>query len=48
MLSRTRDKIITMYARGMTVREMQAHLRGLYSDDVSPNLISRVTDAVLD
>ena len=37
-----------MYARGMTVREIQGHLRELYAVDVSPDLISRVTDAVLD
>jgi putative transposase len=42
------DKIISIYARGMTVREIQGHLRELYAVDVSPDLISRVTDAVLD
>jgi putative transposase len=42
------DKIISLYARGMTVREIQGHLRELYAIDVSPDLISRVTDAVLD
>lgn len=42
------DKIISMYARGMTVREIQGHLKELYGVDVSPDLISRVTDAVLD
>ena len=42
------DKIISMYARGMTVREIQGHLRELYAVEVSPDLISRVTDAVLD
>jgi transposase-like protein len=42
------DKIISLYARGMTVREIQGHLRELYAVDVSPDLISRVTDAVLD
>jgi putative transposase len=42
------DKIISMYARGMTVREIQGHLRELYGTEVSPDLISRVTDAVLD
>jgi len=41
------DKIISLYARGMTVREIQGHLRELYAVDVSPDLISRVTDAVL-
>src|SRR5262245_37782351 len=42
------DKIISLYARGPTVREIQGHLRELYAVDVSPDLISRVTDAVLD
>src|SRR3979409_778807 len=42
------EKIISMYARGMTVREIQGHLRELYGVDVSPDLISTVTDAVLD
>src|ERR1700746_1012125 len=42
------DRIISLYARGLTVREIQAHLHELYSVEVSPDLISRVTDAVLD
>ena len=37
------DKIIAMYARGMTVREIQGFLREMYAVDVSPDLISRVT-----
>ena len=37
-----------MYARGMTVREIRAHLEELYGIDVSPDLISTVTDAVLE
>lgn len=41
------DKIISMYARGMTVREIQGHLQDLYGLEVAPDLISRVTDAVL-
>jgi len=41
-------KVISLYARGMTVREMQGHLAELYGVDVSPGLISAVTDAVLD
>lgn len=40
------DKIISLYARGMTVREIQAHLEEMYGTEVSPNLISSVTDAV--
>jgi putative transposase len=42
------DKIISMYARGMTVREIRGHLEELYGIDVSPDLISTVTDAVLE
>lgn len=42
------DKIISMYARGMTVREIRGHLEDLYGIDVSPDLISTITDAVLD
>jgi putative transposase len=42
------DKIISMYARGMTVREIRGHLDELYGIDVSPDLISAVTDAVLE
>ena len=42
------DKILSLYARGLTVREIQGHLAELYAIDVSPDLISRVTDAVLD
>ena len=42
------DKIISLYAHGMTVREIQGHLRELYAVDVSLDLISRVTDAVLE
>ena len=42
------DKIISLYARGMTVREIQGHLGELYGTEVSPDLISKVTDAVLD
>lgn len=41
------DRIISMYARGMTVRNIQAHLKELYAVDVSPDLISQVTDAVV-
>lgn len=42
------DKIISMYARGMSTREIVGHVRELYGIDVSPDLISAVTDAVLD
>ena len=42
------DRIISLYARGLTVREIQGHLREIYGTEVSPDLISRVTDAVLE
>jgi len=42
------EKIVSMYARGMSTREIQGHLRELYGIDVSPDLVSAVTDAVLD
>ncbi|MFT5330187.1 MAG: putative transposase, partial [Parasphingorhabdus sp.] len=38
------EKIISMYARGMSTREITGHLRALYGIDVSPDLISTVTD----
>jgi len=41
-------KILSMYARGMTVRDIQGHLEEIYGVDVSPTLISNVSDAVLD
>jgi putative transposase len=41
------DKIIAMYARGMTVREIQGYLAEMYTVDVSPELISKVTDTVM-
>jgi putative transposase len=40
------DKIISLYARGMTTRDIQGHLQELYGVEVSPTLISQVTDAV--
>src|SRR5574337_531695 len=42
------DKIISMYARGMTTREIQGHLQEIYGVEISPSLISEVTDAVWD
>jgi putative transposase len=42
------DKIISLYARGMTTREIQGHLEEIYGIDVSPSLICSVTDAVAD
>ena len=40
------DKIVSMYARGMTTRDIQAHLEEMYGVEVSAALISEVTDAV--
>ena len=42
------DKILSLYARGMTVREIQGHLQEMYSVEVSPTFISSVTDAVME
>jgi putative transposase len=42
------SKILSMYARGLTTRDIQAQLQELYGVEVSPTLISNVTDAVLD
>lgn len=42
------DKVISLYARGMTTREIQGHLQEIYGTEVSPSLISAVTDAVLE
>ncbi|EAB7731783.1 IS256-like element ISEc58 family transposase, partial [Salmonella enterica subsp. enterica] len=41
------DRIVSMYARGMTVREIQGHLAEMYSVEVSPEFISKVTDEVM-
>jgi putative transposase len=40
------DKIVSMYARGMTTREIEGHLKEIYGVEVSPGLISQVTEAV--
>ncbi|MHB1496287.1 MAG: IS256 family transposase [Acidithiobacillus sp.] len=42
------DKILSLYARGMTVREIQSHLEEMYGTEISPTLISSVTDAVME
>jgi len=42
------DKIIALYARGLSTREIQGHLKEIYDVEVSPELISHVTNAVLD
>jgi putative transposase len=42
------DKILSLYARGMTTREIQGHLEEMYQVEVSPALISNVTEAVIE
>ena len=42
------EKIVSMYARGMSTRDIQGHVRDMYGIEVSPQLISTVTDAVLE
>jgi putative transposase len=42
------DKVISLYARGMTTREIQGHLEEIYSTKLSAELISKVTDGVLE
>lgn len=42
------DKIISMYARGMSTRDIQGHLKDMYQIEVSPDFISTVTGSVMD
>lgn len=42
------DKILSMYARGMTTRDIQGHIEEIYGVEVSPTLISNVTDGVME
>jgi transposase-like protein len=42
------DKVLALYARGLSTRDIQAHLEELYGVEISPTLISHITDAVLD
>jgi len=42
------DKVLALYARGLSVRDIQAHLKELYATEVSAELISKVTDSVLE
>jgi|SRR5690554_44689 len=41
------DQIIAMYAKGMTTRDIESHMRDIYGIDVSPTMVSRVTDKIL-
>jgi transposase-like protein len=42
------DKVLALYARGMTVRDIQGFLAEMYGVDVLPDLISTVTDSIVD
>jgi len=42
------DKIISMYARGMSTRDIQAHVEEIYGADISPTMVSNITDKVLE
>jgi transposase-like protein len=42
------DKIISMYARGMSTRDIQAHVAEIYGADISPTMISNITDKVFE
>jgi putative transposase len=42
------DKVLSMYARGMTTREIQGHLEEMYQVEVSPSLISEITDGIIE
>lgn len=41
------DQVISMYAKGMTVRDIQSHLKNIYGIDASPTLISNITDKII-
>jgi len=41
------DKIISMYAKGMTTRDIQSHIEEIYGLDVSPTTVSRITDSIV-
>ena len=47
MLGALDEKIISMYARGMSVRDIQAHLQEIYGVEVSPAFISKITEKIL-
>ena len=46
--TRLDDKILSLYARGMTVLEIQSQLEEMYGAEITPTLISNVNDAVMD
>lgn len=41
------DQVLSMYARGMTTRDIEAHLENIYGVDASPELISKITDKII-
>ena len=47
-ISGLEEKIISMYAKGMTTRDIQAHIKDLYSYEISPDTVSAITDKVVD
>lgn len=47
-ISGIEDKIISMYAKGMTVRDIKAHIEDIYGYELSPDTISSMTDSVLE
>jgi len=46
-LSSIEDQVLSMYAKGMTTRDIEKHLESLYGVDASPELISRITDRII-
>jgi len=47
-ISGLEDKIISMYAKGMTTRDIQAHIKDLYGYEISPETVSSITDKVME
>ncbi|WTR19241.1 IS256 family transposase [Streptomyces sp. NBC_00138] len=47
-LAQVDDMILSLYARGMTTRDISAHLKEVYGSEVSPALVSKITDVVAD
>ncbi len=47
-ISGLEEKIISMYAKGMTTRDIQAHIKDLYNYEISPDTVSSITDKVLE
>lgn len=47
-LGSNEDKIISMYARGMTTRDIQSHVQEFYGLDISAAIVSRITDKIID